>query len=300
MKRKVFGPLTIMLASALLIVSCSTTEGPLETTGAQNLAEKEGLLHEVLAKSADRISQKGGASTQGALTYTAEICEGTYAGTSVYAAIDYPDEWTYYKFEGNAGDVITITVNRTSCAIDPAFTLFEGLGTTTTGLAPNASTSTELSFLTWRDDDIAPALGCGQFYDPFLDGYVLPTTGWYTIAVYNFAGYATGPYEYDLVLEGVTCDADGDGVDDDDDPYPNSDTQANVTIDGCDSNVENQYLGDGTYMMDKILDCKNDAANHGAFVSCLSKLTNEWKKDGLISGANKGSISSCGAGSNWP
>jgi len=53
-------------------------------------------------------------------------------------------------------------------------------------------------------------------------------------------------------------------------------------------------------MMDKILECKNAAATHGDFVSCLSHLTNEWKADGLISGTDKGTITSCGGTANWP
>jgi hypothetical protein len=91
-------------------------------------------------------------------------------------------------------------------------------------------------------------------------------------------------------------DTDGDGVPDDVDAFPNSNMDDTVVIDECDSLVPNQVLADGSTFNDLIGVCAADATNHGEFVSCVSHLTNEWKKDGLISGKDKGKIGSCAAG----
>jgi len=75
--------------------------------------------------------------------------------------------------------------------------------------------------------------------------------------------------------------------------------ECNIIIDGCDSGVENQTIGETT-MMALILECADNASNHGEFVSCVSALINAWKKAGLITGEQKGAIMACAAGANWP
>ena len=91
----------------------------------------------------------------------------------------------------------------------------------------------------------------------------------------------------------LDADSDDDGVDDGVDAFPNSNTDATVVIDGCDSGVINQGLGNGATFNDLIAEAAASANNHGAFVSQVAKLTNDWKKDGLISGKDKGKILSC-------
>jgi cysteine-rich repeat protein len=72
-----------------------------------------------------------------------------------------------------------------------------------------------------------------------------------------------------------------------------------IIIDGCDSGIANQPL-DGVTMNDLIANCAANAANHGAFVSCVAHLTNLWKQAGLINGQAKGAIQRCAAGANIP
>ena len=95
-------------------------------------------------------------------------------------------------------------------------------------------------------------------------------------------------------------DSDGDGVPDDQDAFPNSNLDATVDIGGCDSSVDNLELGNGATFNDMIGAAAAGAKNHGAFVSAVSKLANQWKKDGLISGKEKGKITSCAARSDLP
>ena len=87
-------------------------------------------------------------------------------------------------------------------------------------------------------------------------------------------------------------DPDNDGNEDNVDP--------NIVIDGCDSGVLDEDIDDVFTMGDLITVCENYAKNHGAFVSCVADLTNEWKKGGLITGKEKGAVQSCAAKANIP
>ena len=67
-------------------------------------------------------------------------------------------------------------------------------------------------------------------------------------------------------------------------------------------NLWYNYRGqvNGSTFNDLIGAAADNAKNHGAFVSAVSKLANQWKKDGLISGKEKGKIASCAARSDLP
>jgi PKD repeat protein len=99
---------------------------------------------------------------------------------------------------------------------------------------------------------------------------------------------------------GDACDADGDGIPDDVDNCPESNLEQAIIIVGCDSGVENLLFEDGCTMSDLIVECADGAKNHGKFVSCVSHLTNDWKKQKLISGKEKGAIQSCAAQADIP
>lgn len=94
--------------------------------------------------------------------------------------------------------------------------------------------------------------------------------------------------------------SDGDGVPDGRDECIGSSTSATVVIDGCNSGVTNTTFANGCRITDQINDCAVAASNHGSFVSCVSHLTNDLKKAGVISGSQKGAIQSCAGGANIP
>ncbi len=97
-----------------------------------------------------------------------------------------------------------------------------------------------------------------------------------------------------------SSDSDGDGVPDADDLYPNSDVRPTVIIDGNDTGVENSVDEIGCTINDLIQIIADSDSNHGAFVKGVAKLTNDLKKNGLISGKEKGKIQSVAAKSSLP
>jgi len=102
----------------------------------------------------------------------------------------------------------------------------------------------------------------------------------------------TGNFATDTqVITVNSLDSDGDGVNDDVDPFVNSDRGPTVVIDGCDSEVTNEDLGDGSTMNDRIVAIS--ARNHGDFLKQLNEWTNKWKKEGLLTKSDKGKITAC-------
>ena len=130
-------------------------------------------------------------------------------------------------------------------------------------------------------------------------------TGWYVAGsaggrdVVNFIdtcnGYTTASAEV-IVLQ----DSDRDGIPDvEDADCPESNFEATVTIDGCETTVENHLVDNGCTMSDLIAQCAAEK-NHGLFVFCVTRYTLEWKKDNLLSFRNMGSIIRCAARADLP
>jgi hypothetical protein len=95
-------------------------------------------------------------------------------------------------------------------------------------------------------------------------------------------------------------DADLDGVSDTVDQCLGSNLSPTVVIDGCNSGVPNTFFFSGCTITDLVMNCAPGARNHGAFVSCVAQVTNNLKKSGIISGAQKGAIQSCAAKADIP
>lgn len=72
-----------------------------------------------------------------------------------------------------------------------------------------------------------------------------------------------------------------------------------IVIDGCDTDVDDR-VHNGRYISVWIDECAVAAKNHGKFVSCVAKLSNELKKAGVITGKEKGAIQSCAAHADIP
>jgi len=118
----------------------------------------------------------------------------------------------------------------------------------------------------------------------------------YHVQLDGFSG-ASGPGT--LTLQAEVCDCDADGVPDDIDVCLGSDLSDSVAIQDCDSGVDNTFFEFGCTISDLIAEC-DDPKNHGDFVSCTSHVTNDLKKDKLLSGRDKAAIQRCAAQSDIP
>lgn len=261
----------------------------------QNTTQIENTLFEKLgAVDVAEIMKNMQTASRFTINYEGELLPGIMN----YAEAPYDGDYimengSYWFSSGNAGDVMNIDVNRISCEMDPVVIIYSGSGDTES-----------LIFLTLGDDENPEHCEgvCESYDDPRIEGFVLPVTGDYTLAVWDISGPGEctgGPQSYSIVMTGGNSDADGDGCADGDDPHPNSNQDATVNIDGCDTGVANVFIGCST-MNDLIADCAVNACNHGAFVRCVARLARNWKRAGLITGRQKGRIIRCAARSGFP
>jgi hypothetical protein len=90
-------------------------------------------------------------------------------------------------------------------------------------------------------------------------------------------------------------DADADGVVDDEDCNATSDRRPTIVIGDVNTGVPNILFAGGCTSSDLIAQLAASSTNHGDFVSAVAHLTNEWKKNGIVSGNQKGAIQSAAA-----
>jgi hypothetical protein len=272
--------MSILVLAVILVIASCQNEGLIEESSdasglndfEQSIMEKAGPERgtQILERMRNPVSNV----MKAAIVYDGELCPGVVNTGEVvargYSAFSNADFW---YFSGEAGDVVDIEVDRVNCNMDPAMILYQGSGDDAT-----------LLFVASADDNDAAACtpDCFAFGDPILTGFVLPTTGIYTVAVWDFLSgvCATGPLTYNISATGQS--------------------PCIIVIDGCDTGIDNQILEDGSTMQGVIDACAAAALNHGDFVSCVAHATNEWRRAGLISGKEKGVIQSCAAGSDIP
>lgn len=324
--------------AALLVFSC-TNEEPVNSILSEALPA-DPLTRSMDKEALERYSEKvallpmpaeNAILTRTPNVYLGELC-GNTSETAVhdsrrsYGNYAHGDYWSFY---GVAGEMVTIHVSRVSCQMDPSFVLFEGY------TDDSDHVFDDMTFMVFADDEMAPAcdVPCAGFGDPKAV-VVLPSTGIYTVVVWDFLSCVTGPFTYMIDISGTDsdqdglcgpadncqsiynpaqedCDGDGEGddcdIDDDNDGVADpfdlfccTNTDPIIYIDGCNSTVPNILFVDGSSMMDRILACAESANNHGGFVSCVSQLANGWKSSGFITGSQKSKIITCAAGANIP
>lgn len=172
----------------------------------------------------------------GPLNYMGDLCPGDdFTATTPKQSFGNPENWNYYRFQGVAGEVANINVVRVDCGMDPSFSLYFGTSAVLDGISATGSSNPDLTFVAFRDDQVARPASCDgtcfAWGDPGPD-VVLPSTGWYTLAVYDFASCeAADLLAFNLNISGIHC---------------------NIIIDGCDSGVMSQVMGDAT--MQELID----------------------------------------------
>ena len=101
-------------------------------------------------------------------------------------------------------------------------------------------------------------------------------------------------------VKDTELDGDGDGVPDGEDACPNSDLRETVFVGTCDTGVPNHLFENGCTMADLIAAVAGQAKNHGSFVSGVVRLTDDWLRQRIITGAQETAINSCAVRSNIP
>ena len=158
---------------------------------------------------------KNNLDTRVPFEYVGQLCPGELASGEVsIGSVFNPSEGDFWLFSADAGDVLTFQVNRTDCNSDPRLDAWLGQG----------SETDDLFYLGFLDDEADPACvpDCFAYGDPYLDGFVVPFSGYWTIAIteWGFASCVEGPMTYDIIISGQnTC---------------------TINIDGCDSGLFNQ------------------------------------------------------------
>jgi hypothetical protein len=280
MKKFKLMPILALLSIALFWVACNK-DNPADQVSPDNVDLKK-TLRDINPEKADvyelRMAENPALqalNSRSSISYIDRLCpDETYSGTASAGSIGNSANWDYYYFEGNTGDVVTILARRTGgCGMDPAFSLY--FGTTTSSAGVNVGNGgPDMTFLAYRDDNVYHCGSCWS--DPLLLSYVLPFSGTYTVAVYDYISCG-GALTYDLTIEGISC---------------------TIVIEGCDTGVNDQTLPSGQTMSEAIAVCQVNARNHGQFVSCVAHLTNAWVSAGYISEADKDAIMQCAAESN--
>lgn len=121
------------------------------------------------------------------ITYEGELFDGVTETGSISDPFSNSDWWF---FEANAGDVITVAVNRIDFNLDPVLNLYAGIQADGSALSPR---------IAFTDDEVGHP---GPFGDPLLN-YTIGTAGFYSLAVWDYASRAGSPFEYSITLTGA-------------------------------------------------------------------------------------------------
>lgn len=158
-------------------------------------------------------------------------------GSTEYHNINQPSTWEYYNFFGNAGDVVTIEVHRTTNDMDPGLMLCFGTTDDSEGIFPffGGLCGPQMGpSVGSADDNNGVPHGVGGYNaDPRIQ-VILPITGEYTLMVFDFFGQGPNP-EFEIHVDGIidpNPDRDDDGVLNVDDNCPDTFNPDQVDSDG--------------------------------------------------------------------
>jgi len=120
-----------------------------------------------------------------------------------------------------------------------------------------------------------------------------------------FVGYR--PVSAQVVCDpaDTTADCDGDGVPNGVDQCPNTVVGGdlvigNTTLTGFGDTILPTGCSLAEAIAEVVLDCGDKAKNHGQFVSCVTRNMNGLKKSKIITGKQKGQITSASAHADIP
>jgi len=187
---------------SILVAGACSAAGP--TSYAYSI-DVQGSSTDDCARVTFRGDLSNGGTQSSALRGVVGDC-GEYASSATFH---------FWSFLANAGDSITVDVNRVTGELDPYMSVWSGsLAGDPLSAWSDANTSSLYTSLAADDDSQAPAVP-GPFGDPRVN-FVAPATGTYTVLIASACSLAgQTSYGYTVAVTGSTiaegCRADFDG-----------------------------------------------------------------------------------------
>ncbi len=111
---------------------------------------------------------------------------------------------SFWQFSANAGDTVTLSVNRLNANFDPGLSLYRGTTTADRSLFNSASSWGGLTFLGSLDDEHPAFMTPGPNGDPF-GSFAITTSGLYTVAVGGSLSTDGGAYPFRITMTDVAA-----------------------------------------------------------------------------------------------
>eukprot|EP01127_Copromyxa_protea_P021856 TRINITY_DN7630_c0_g1_i1.p1 TRINITY_DN7630_c0_g1~~TRINITY_DN7630_c0_g1_i1.p1 ORF type:complete len:165 (+),score=14.13 TRINITY_DN7630_c0_g1_i1:278-772(+) len=116
-----------------------------------------------------------------------QLCPSVVRTIQINHHTPLSENFELFSFVGAAGHVISLSVERTTAAMDPIMYLWGPSGVV----------------LAIQDDDVDDNFD-GPFGDPRLSNFILPTSGTFLVGVANSNALPTGKLEFAILLTGST------------------------------------------------------------------------------------------------
>jgi hypothetical protein len=127
---------------------------------------------------------------------------GSAGGFSMF--LNEGDGVNYWSFQGNAGDTVTLEVDRLNANFDPALSFYAGTTTADTSAFDSAASWGGLTYIGSLDDENPAHLQPGPNGDPY-GSFKLAATGSYTVIVGGSLSSDAGTYPYQITMTEVAA-----------------------------------------------------------------------------------------------
>lgn len=139
------------------------------------------------------------------ISYQGSLTNGSSSTGQVSARSwvdDIGSDVDFWAFAGVAGHQYQLKASRLDLGLDTAFSLYEGFIVADDSEFDHGRSFGGATLIDTADDEL-PVSG-GPFGDPFLEFTAL-STGIFTVAIGDFDGDGTGPFNYSLELTEVSA-----------------------------------------------------------------------------------------------
>lgn len=111
---------------------------------------------------------------------------------------------SFWQFSANAGDTVTLSLNRLNANFDPALSLYRCTTNASTSLFTSGASWGGLTFIGSLDDEHPPFMTPGPNGDPF-GSFAIATSGLYTVVVGGSLSTDAGAYPFRITMTDVAA-----------------------------------------------------------------------------------------------